>query len=517
MVKVKLCFPGVLAMVILLSGCKTTSEITPGYSSRQIPDGATEAQIVGIAANITPSPRQLSWQENEFTAFFHFTVNTFTDREWGDGKESPAVFNPTQLDARQWIRTVKDAGIKLVILTCKHHDGFCLWPSKFTEHSVKGSPYKNGNGDVVKEVADACRELGIKFGVYLSPWDRHEQSYGDSPTYNRYFQNQLTELLSNYGTISEVWFDGACGEGPNGKKQVYDWKTYYSVIRKLQPDATIAVMGPDVRWVGTESGYGRETEWSVVPASANSLAEISASSQQKAVFGAFVPEGDMQKTDLGSRAVITKAKGLIWYPSEVDVSIRPGWFYHAKEDKSVKTPEKLLDIYFSSVGRNSLLLLNIPPDRRGLLHENDVLNLQKFKKTVDEIFTVNYLSGAKIKSDSHLGKHDPDRCIDNDNKSWWAAAPDRSGAVLELKLKGSQTFNVLLLQENIPTGQRIESFILEGWVNGGWHKLCEGTTVGYKRLIRFDTVTTDQVRLRIVKSRLNPTLSSFGLYMNRTK
>jgi alpha-L-fucosidase len=453
----------------------------------------------------------------EFTAFFHFTVNTFTDREWGDGKESPSVFNPTQLDAGQWIRTVKDAGIKLVILTCKHHDGFCLWPSKLTEHSVKNSPYKNGNGDVVKEVADACREHGIKFGVYLSPWDRHEQSYGDSPTYNRYFQDQLTELLSNYGTISEVWFDGACGEGPNGKKQVYDWKSYYSVIRKLQPKATIAVMGPDVRWVGTESGYGRETEWSVVPVSSKNLDEIAGSSQQNEGNGAFVPEGGMMGADLGSRAVISKAKGLIWYPSEVDVSIRPGWFYHSKEDDRVKTPEKLLDIYFSSVGRNSLLLLNIPPDRRGLLHENDVQNLQLLKKAVDDIFTTNCITGAKIKSDSHLGKHKPDRCIDEDNKSWWAAAPDHSEATLELKLKGSQTFNVLLLQENISTGQRIESFILEGWVSGAWQKLTEGTTVGYKRLIRFDTVETDQVRLHILKSRLNPTLSSFGLFMNRSR
>jgi len=451
----------------------------------------------------------------EFTAFFHFTVNTFTDREWGDGKESPSVFNPTQLDARQWIKTVKDAGIKLVILTCKHHDGFCLWPSKFTEHCVKNSPYKNGNGDVVKDVADACNELGVKFGVYLSPWDRHEKTYGDSPVYDQYFRNQLTELLSNYGNISEVWFDGACGEGPNGKKQVYDWKSYYSVIRKLQPNATIAVMGPDVRWVGTESGYGRETEWSVVSASENSLAEIATSSQQKVGSGSFVPEGDMQKADLGSRSVISKAKGLIWYPSEVDVSIRPGWFYHSKEDNRVKTPEKLLDIYFSSVGRNSLLLLNIPPDRSGLLHENDVQNLQLFKKKLDDIFATNYLSGAKIKSDSHFKNQKADFCIDNNNKTWWSAASDQAMANLELTLNGQQTFNVLMLQENIKIGQRIESFILEGWVNGTWEKLTEGTTVGYKRLIRFNTVTTDRIRLRILKSRLNPTISSFGLYLNR--
>ncbi len=503
------------AVALSLTGCKSSSEINKRYNSVHIPDGANEEQIVKLAANITPSPRQVTWQEMEFTAFFHFTVNTFTDREWGDGKESPSVFNPTQLDAKQWIKTVKDAGIKLVILTCKHHDGFCLWPSKFTEHCVKNSPYKNGNGDVVKDVSDACKELGVKFGVYLSPWDRHEKTYGDSPVYDQYFRNQLTELLSNYGNISEVWFDGACGEGPNGKKQVYDWKSYYSVIRKLQPNATIAVMGPDVRWVGTESGYGRETEWSVVSASENSLAEIATSSQQKAGNGAFVPEGDMQKADLGSRSVISKAKGLIWYPSEVDVSIRPGWFYHSKEDNRVKSPEKLLDIYFSSVGRNSLLLLNIPPDRRGLLHENDVQNLQLFKKKLDDIFDTNYLSGAKIISDSHFKNQKADFCIDNDNNTWWSAASDQAMANLELNLNGQQTFNVLMLQENIKVGQRIESFVLEGWVNGTWEKLTEGTTVGYKRLIRFNTATTDRIRLRILKSRLNPTLSSFGLYLNR--
>jgi alpha-L-fucosidase len=514
MMKGKLLFIGVLWIAMCFSGCKTTSKTNLGHNSTLIPSAATEAQIVKLAANVAPSPRQLSWQEMEFTAFFHFTVNTFTDKEWGDGKESPSVFNPTNLDAKQWVKTAKDAGIKLVIITCKHHDGFCLWPSKFTEHSVKNSPYKNGNGDVVKEVAEACKELGVKFGVYLSPWDRHEQTYGDSPAYDKYFRNLLTELLSNYGNISEVWFDGACGEGPNGKKQVYDWKSYYSVIRKLQPNATIAVMGPDVRWVGTETGYGRETEWSVVPASAQSVADISANSQQKASDGAFVPSGDMVGADLGSRTVISTAKGLVWYPSEVDVSIRPGWFYHSTEDKKVKSPEKLLDIYFSSVGRNSLLLLNIPPDRRGLLHENDVRNLMMFRKAVDDIFATNYLSDAKINSDSHLGKQKAEYIIDNDNNSWWAAASYKTTATLNLSLNGSKTFDVLLLQENIQTGQRIESFVLEGWVNGAWQKLTEGTTVGYKRLIRFNSVTTDKVRLLILKSRLNPTLSSFGLYRN---
>lgn len=514
MLQRKLFCLGLIGLVLSFSGCKTPVKTNVGHNAALIPTASTETEIVKIAANIAPSPRQLSWQEMEFTAFFHFTVNTFTDREWGEGTESESVFNPTSLDARQWVKTAKDAGIKLVIITAKHHDGFCLWPSKFTEHSVKNSPYKNGKGDVVKEVADACKEMGVKFGVYVSPWDRHDKSYGDSPAYNTHFINQLTELLTNYGTIAEVWFDGACGEGPNGKKQVYDWKGYYSVIRKLQPNATIAVMGPDVRWVGTESGYGRETEWSVVPASAQSVEDISANSQQKAGDGAFVPAGDMQQADLGSRTVISNAKGLVWYPSEVDVSIRPGWFYHATEDQQVKSPEKLLDIYFGSVGRNSLLLLNIPPDRRGLLHENDVKNLMLFRKAVDAIFAVNILDGAKINCDTQLGKQKAEFCIDNNPKTWWAAATDHSTATFELALNGTKTFNVLQLQENIQIGQRIESFVLEGWINGTWEKLTEGTTVGYKRLIRFKTTTTDKVRLRILKSRLNPTISSFGLYLN---
>ena len=353
----------------------------------------------------------------------------------------------------------------------------------------------------------------MKFGVYLSPWDRHEQTYGDSPAYNKYFREQLTELLTNYGEIAEVWFDGACGEGSNGKKQVYDWKSYYSTIRKLQPNAVIAVMEPDVRWVGTESGYGRETEWSVVPVSANSLEDIAANSQQEEESdGAFIPEGNMMDKDLGSRNVITKAGGLVWYPSEVDVSIRPGWFYHSSEDDKVKTPEKLLDIYFSSVGRNSLLLLNIPPDTRGLLHENDVKNLQLFKKTVDEIFSINYVSGAKATSDSNIKGHGANLCIDNNNETYWMAATDKSGATLEFELEEPKTFNVLMLQENIKVGQRIESFVLETWTGKGWEKVTGGTTVGYKRLLRFDAVTTSKLRFKILQSRLNPTISSLGLY-----
>jgi alpha-L-fucosidase len=291
--------------------------------------GESLDDIIRDAAHVVPSPRQWSWQQLEFTGFLHFGMNTFANLEWGTGKASPALFNPTGLDARQWVRVAKEAGIRELILTAKHHDGFCLWPSKYSEYSVRNSPWRHGKGDVVKDIAEACKEAGLKFGVYLSPWDRHDPSYGDSPKYNRHFLDQLGELLTDYGPISEVWFDGANGEGPNGKRQVYDWHAYYALIRKLQPNAVIAIMGPDVRWVGTESGYGRKTEWSVLPASTLNVDSVAAHSQQTASDAAFVPR-DLMAEDLGSREQLAHARALAWYPSETDVSSRRGWYNQAR-------------------------------------------------------------------------------------------------------------------------------------------------------------------------------------------
>ncbi|WP_225872236.1 alpha-L-fucosidase [Pedobacter frigidisoli] len=269
--------------------------------------------IIRKAATVTPSARQLRWQQLELTAFFHFGVNTFTNKEWGDGTEDKKVFNLTNLDTRQWVRTMKQAGFKKLILTTKHHDGFCLWPSKYTEHSVKNSLWKDGKGDVVKEVAYACKEYGLGFGVYLSPWDRNNKNYGLGEPYDKHFMNQLTELLTQYGKIDEVWFDGAYGMGANDKKQEYNFDGWYALIRKLQPAATIAIMGPDVRWVGTENGYGRESEWSVIPADDNMLQKIADNSQKDV---AFSPVGDKTAEDLGSRKEVLKSKGLVWYPAE---------------------------------------------------------------------------------------------------------------------------------------------------------------------------------------------------------
>lgn len=467
----------------------------------------TEGDIIRKAANVVPSPRQLRWQKLELTAFFHFGVNAFTNREWGTGKEDPSIFNPTKLDANQWVSVVKAADFKQVILTAKHHDGFCLWPTKTTEHSVKNSPWKNGKGDVVKEVADACKKQNIGFGVYLSPWDRNSPLYGTGEAYNDFFVQQLTELLTNYGRIDEVWFDGANGEGPNGKKQVYDFDRWYKLIRKLQPTAVIAIMGPDVRWVGTESGYGRETEWSVVPANNLDQSAIESNSQQGI---AFKPSGDMTGDDLGSRDKIMHAKGLVWYPAETDVSIRPGWFYHPEENDKVKSPEKLLDIYFHSVGGNSVLLMNIPPDREGLINDADIKNLTEWTRLRDNIFKNNLAKGAIITSENGLRSK---AILDENYATYWTTKGKDTAAVIELNLENKKTFNVLMLQENITVGQRIEKFELEYLDGKIWKKAGEGTTVGYKRLLQFDPVTTDKIRLKIISSRLNPTISEMGLYL----
>ncbi len=490
---------------------KSTSEISTAVISTpqfiKIDEGDSEEAIIAKAVAVTPSARQLRWQQLELTGFVHFGVNTFTGREWGDGSEDPQIFNPTALDARQWAKASKDAGIKQLILTAKHHDGFCLWPSAYTEHSVKNSPWKDGKGDVVKELADACKEFGLGFGVYLSPWDRNSPYFGDSAKYNDYFINQLTELLTNYGPIEEVWFDGANGEGPDGKKQVYDFDRWYNHIRSLQPNAVIAVMGPDVRWVGTETGYGRETEWSVLPGDALLPDQIADNSQK---LDGFAP-GNLMDDDLGSREKIAKAKSLVWYPAETDVSIRPGWFYHEKDDTLVKTPEKLLDIYFSSVGRNGVLLLNMPPDKRGLFHETDVKHLSEWKAKRDSIFNFNYLT--------HINKKDWHKSVENlmDGSDNTCVQIEKGNLTPTLEFHWDKpiTTNVFAIQENIRAGQRVEKFIIEYLKDGEWTTLTEGTTIGYKRLLRFDEISTTALRVSILSSRATPQIAELGFYYKK--
>lgn len=468
-----------LATGLALQACSQQSE-TYYVKHVDFPEGATVEQKVDMAARLVPTPQQLEWQKMELTAFLHFGINTFTDREWGDGSEDPALFNPTELDAEQWVRSLKEAGFRMVILTAKHHDGFCLWPTKTTKHSVASSKWKDGKGDVVKELRDACTKYDMKFGVYLSPWDRNAESYGDSPRYNQFFINQLTELLTNYGEVHEVWFDGACGEGPNGKKQVYDWDAFYRTIQTLQPKAVMAIMGDDVRWVGNEKGLGRETEWSATVLAPGIYTR--SDSVNKALGIAS------KSPDLGSREILAKANELFWYPSEVDVSIRPGWFYHANQDDQVKSLKHLMDIYYQSVGYNSVLLLNIPPDRRGLIHEADVQRLKEFADYRNRAFADNLVT---------------------DGQTPWKAA---SGESREYVLKGTQPVNVVLLQEDIAKGQRVEAFKVEALVDGEWQSVGEGTTVGYKRLLRFPAINASQLRVTLLSTRLKANICNVAAY-----
>ena len=468
-----------IIVTILFVGCTTTKEVL--YTKHvSFADDATLEQKLDMAARVVPSAEQYAWQQLELTAFIHFGINTFTDSEWGSGQESPDMFNPTALDCEQWVRTLKAGGFKMVILTAKHHDGFCLWPTKTTPHSVTSSPWRNGKGDVVRELSEACRKHDMKFGIYLSPWDRNAECYGDSPAYNRLFIAQLSELLTNYGRVDEVWFDGACGEGPNGKRQEYDWKAILSTIERLQPHAVTAIMGDDVRWVGNEGGRGRITEWSATPYTPLSYTHGPSSN-------AALGLEEMSK-DLGSRDLVARSKGVNWYPSEVDVSIRPGWFYHSWQDDEVRSLANLVDIYYTSVGRNSVLLLNIPPDRRGLIHEIDAERIAAFGDYIKANFAHSLIDG----------KVGPWRTNEGDSRT--------------LRVKRDAIVNTILLQEDIRRGQRVEHFTIEGYYNGRWHHITEGTTIGYKRLLRFSDCRAERIRVTIDECRTSAHIANVELY-----
>ena len=510
------------------------------------PAGATTEQKIDMASRLVPTPQQLAWQQMEFTCFLHFGINTFTGREWGDGKEDPAIFNPTELDCEQWVRALKEGGFKMAIITAKHHDGFCLWPTRTTKHSVASSPWKNGKGDVVQELRKACDKYGLKFGVYLSPWDRNAECYGQGEAYNKFFIEQLTELLTNYGEVHEVWFDGANGEGPNGKKQEYDWDAILKTIRRLQPKAVTAIMGDDVRWVGNEGGLGRTTEWSATALMPNSYpgsdevykrlginamskdlgsrelvskasdlfwypSEVDVSIRPGWFYHAeqdnqvrslanlvniYYRSDEVYKRlginamskDLGSRELVSKASDLFWYPSEVDVSIRPGWFYHAEQDNQVRSLANLVNIYYRSVGCNSVLLLNIPPDKRGLMHENDVKRIKELTEYIKKTFA--------------------DNKVEKGNRIWTAKVGDTK----EYKVRKNTLVNTFLIQEDITKGQRVEGFTVEVFANGAWHHVGEGTTVGYKRLLPFSDSHAEKVRVTITGARGTVNISNIGLY-----
>ena len=469
-----------LLIALMIAACTGVSRTKYYQQYAEFPADATIDEKIDIASRVVPSPQQLEWQQMELTAFLHFGINTFTGNEWGSGQDDPNFFNPTELDCEQWVRTLKEGGFKMAIITAKHHDGFCLWQTATTDYSVKNITWRNGKGDVVRELRDACEKYGIKFGVYLSPWDRNAECYGDSPAYNKFFIEQLTELLTNYGEVHEVWFDGACAEGPNGRKQEYDWESILRTIHTLQPNAVTAIMGCDVRWVGNEGGLGRETEWSATVLAPGSYTHKQAANKLLGVE-------EMSK-DLGSRDLVAKATEIYWYPSEVDVSIRPGWFYHAEQDGEVRSLANLVNIYYRSVGCNSVLLLNIPPDRRGLIHETDVQRIKELSSYLTNTFSTSAITDETV--------------------SWSA----KSGESHEFNVDSNRMINTLLIQEDITRGQHVEEFSVEAYINGAWHHIAEGTTIGYKRLLRFTDCKAERIRITIHASRSIANILNTGLY-----
>jgi len=458
---------------------------------------------------VLPAARHLRWQRMETNAFLHFTVNTFTDREWGNGDEDPALFNPAAFDADAIVQTLREAGMKGVILTCKHHDGFCLWPTQTTDHCIRKSPWRNGKGDVVREVAEAAKRHGLRFGVYLSPWDRNQPTYG-TPAYIPLYRQQLTELLSNYGPVFEVWFDGANGGfgyygGAREKRTIdkhtyYDWPGTIALVRKFQPQAVIfSDAGPDIRWVGNENGNANETCW----ATFDPVGERGGA----AAPGDVLTSASMTGTRLGSR----------WMPAECDVSIRPGWFWHQKEDAQVKTVEQLLDLYFKSVGRGANLLLNIPPNPKGQLSEPDVQALLGFRKKLDQMQSENLASRARLDasnvrgSSRRFGAH---LLVDGNPDTYWATDDTVHTPQLTLTLDRTRRFNVIRLSEAIQIGQRIASFAVDVEQDGNWREVAHATSVGACRYLRLNApVECVKLRLRITDSPTPIALAEFGVYL----
>lgn len=450
---------------------------------------ATEPEPFGVL----PMPAQVEWQKMETNMFIHFGPNTFTNVEWGDGTESVDAFAPTELDCGQWASVAKAAGMKGIIITGKHHDGFCIWPNPESSHTVAQSSWRDGKGDVLKELSEACREYGLKFGVYISPWDQNDPHYGTSE-YNEVFRRTIEHVHTNYGDIFEQWFDGACGEGPDGKRQVYDWPMFNGEVLKHHPEAVIfSDVGPGCRWIGNEAGIAGDTCWSTLN------------------IEGFGPGADAPaKTSLNSGDV----NGAAWVPGEADVSIRPGWFWRESENDKVKSLDHLLHIYYSSVGHNSLLLLNVPPDTRGLIHENDAARLMEFRKALDDIFNVDISDGAKVEATDVRGRRfAAENVLDDDYDTYWTAGDDVRQASLIIRFDEPETFNRVMLQEYIPLGQRITDFNIEIPGNDGeWVRLAEATTVGYKRIVLTDMVTAEALRINITGSLAVPVLNEIGVY-----
>jgi len=441
------------------------------------------------AASVKPSQRQLDWFDTEFYAFIHFSPNTYTNLEWGTGTEDPRIFVPYELDCDEWVEAVKSAGMRGIIITAKHHDGFCLWQTKYTDHSVKSSPWRNGKGDVVRELSDACRRGGIKFGFYLSPWDRNSNLYG-TDAYNDYYRAQLTELLNNYGEIFEVWFDGACGEGPNGKRQVYDYDSYIELIRKYQPNACIFNdFGPDVRWCGNEAGKGRHAEWSVVP---SELCFRNRDVQTSGpVMSGGLPYIYNSLDNIGELDTILYSKGLVFAGSEIDMSIRPGWFYHENEEPH--SLERLMNTYINSVGANACLNLNIPPMQNGRFDARDIKRLAELGTALKEEFGNPITYKADI--------------------SFTDEAKSDTQQIIDIKFVEQTDINYVILREDISKGQRVSSFIIQNIDKFGNHyTIYEGTTVGHKRICKIKRTDVNYLRIYITGSRGKAELRDIEIY-----
>jgi len=449
-----------------------------------------------------PSDRQLAWHNMKYYAFVHFNMNTFTNMEWGTGGESPEQFNPTELDARQWARVAKEAGMTGLIITAKHHDGFCLWPTKTTEHSVKNSPWKNGKGDLIKDLSTACEEYGLKLGIYLSPWDRNHEDYG-KPEYVADFHEQLRELLTDYGDVFEVWFDGANGGsgyygGANETRKIdnktyYEWEKTHAIVRELQPNAVIfSDGGPDIRWVGNEEGWANEKNWSIM--------------RRDEIYPGWPRYVELRSGH---------EDGSHWLPAEVNTSIRPGWYYHPGEDHQVKSLEHLVKIYYESIGRNGNFLLNLPVDARGLVHEKDVEQLIALKKQIDKDFAMELAKGKKITASDVRGNNpDYEAGNSNDGKSetYWATNDGVTQGWLSVEFNEPTEVNRLLIQEYIPLGQRVQNFIVEAEVDDKWIELDQQTTIGHRRIIKFETVKATKIRVDFKEAKGPLAISNFELY-----
>ncbi len=450
--------------------------------------------ILSVAQKVQPYPpvptkHQLEWHEQEFYFFIHFGPNTFTDKEWGHGDEPVDIFNPSSLDCRQWARIAKQSGAKGIILTAKHHDGFCLWPSKYSKHTVRESKWRNGRGDIVKELSNACKEFGLKFGVYISPWDRNHPQYG-TPGYNDVFVNMMKELFTNYGPIWELWWDGANGEGPNGKKQVYDWKRFEATVRNLSPSTIVfSDIGPDIRWVGNERGIAGKTNWNLL---------------DTAGFARGIGAPHTDTLNQGN------VHGKNWIPAECDVSIRPGWFYHAKEDDKVKTPQQLFDLYLKSVGRGANFLLNVPPDRRGLIHENDSTSLVDFKKLINQSFNVNLASPASVEIISSAVSRKTGKLTDMSGNTYEVLSLEKEQTI-NVKFNEPVDVNCIAIGEMIAYGQRVQNFEIVLTGSDGSTSI-EGTTIGRKRILSFPTRKITAIAMRIIQAKADPIINEISVY-----